>query len=209
MREIEVVAGETVTINAKLEGSPVGYFSISGAGIESSTVYIDGKVLCKRGPCRKPVAVGSHRITVKRSGYKSYSRRVEIQAKTELAMKVELAKNPGRADALWAAVFSAAFAGGGVALSLQSQKLHDELSEEVAMGMPPPDANDPRFRRGKYFAIGADAAYGLAGITFLTAIYYTFRSKGKPSKGALDTRALSLEPQLGPGYAGLGMEVSW
>lgn len=208
-QEIEVVAGETIAINAKLKGSPVGYLTVGGAGIESSKIYADGKVLCKQGPCRRALKEGKHRIVVKRSGYKPYKRTVRIQPKTEMSLKVDLAKKPGRGDALVAFIFGAAFAGGGVFLSLQAQGLYDDLEAEIAAGAPPPDPSDPRFTRGKLFTAGADVAYGIAGITLLTAVYYTFRDKGPKSKGTVDARAVALEPQIGLDYAGLGMEVSW
>lgn len=207
-QEIEVVAGETMSINAGLKGSPVGYVSVSGDNVEEAKVYLDGKSLCT-SPCRKPVSQGKHRITIKRKGYKSYTRKITVPAGQELSLRVELAKNPGRGDAVWAFVFSGLFAGGGVALSLQSQKLHEELVEEIAIGQPPIDGNDPRFFRGKLFSGGSAVLYGLAGITALTAIYYSFRTKGPPSKGAIDTRSIGLRPQIGPSYAGLGMEVSF
>ena len=49
----------------------------------------------------------------------------------------------------------------------------------------------------------------MSGIVALTAIYYTFREKGAPSTGQIDVRAIALEPQFAPGYAGLGMEMHW
>jgi hypothetical protein len=63
--------------------------------------------------------------------------------------------------------------------------------------------------KGKIFAIAADVTFAIAGVTALTAIYYTFRDKGQPSTGLIDVRAMALSPQIGPGYAGVGMEVSW
>lgn len=207
-QEVEVVAGETQSINVSLKGSPVGYISVSGGNVDGAKVYLDGKRLCS-SPCRKPVSKGKHQLTIKRSGYKPYSRTVHVPARQELSLRVDLAKNPGRGDAVWAFVFSGLFAGGGVALSLQSQQLHEQLTDEIRIGQPPIDRNDPRFFRGKLFAGGGAVLYGLAGITALTAIYYSFRTKGPPSKGALDTRAVSLQPQLGKSYAGLGMEVSF
>ena len=107
----------------------------------------------------------------------------------------------------------AAFAGGGVFLSLQAQGIHDDLSDEIGAASPPPDSRDPRFQRGKIFTVSADAAYALATVTLLTAVYYTLRDKGPPSRGTIDVRAVALEPvlnpQVGPGYAGLGMEWRW
>ena len=132
-----------------------------------------------------------------------------MQAKTEINLKTELAKRPGRGDAVVAYIFTGLFAGGGIYLGLQAQKLEKELKDDIALGNPPVDQADPRFDRGKYFAIGADAAYGVAGLLGLAAIYYTFRDKGRPSIGVVDVRALALTPTVGPNYAGLSMELPW
>lgn len=207
--DIEIIAGEAAEISSTLKGSPVGYLYVRGPGIESSSIYLDGKLLCERGPCRKPVKEGRHKVSVRRSGYKPYTTTIEVQAKTELNLKAELAKKPGRGDAVVAYVFAGLFAGGGVYLGLQAQNLEKELEDAVANGNPPLDQDDPRFDRGKYFAIGANAAYGVAGLLGLAAIYYTFRDKGRPSIGVVDVRALTLVPSVGPNYAGLNMETSW
>lgn len=207
--EIDVVAGKSHEINAPLKGSPVGYLNIRGTEIENATIYLDGKVLCERGPCRKPVAEGTHKLEVKRSGHKSYSRRMDVQAKTETVIRVDLAKKPGRGDAVWAYIFAAVFTGGGVYAGLQSNKIYDELNGEIAAGNPPPDSEDPRYLKGKIFAIGADVGYALGGISLAAALWYTFRDKGPPSTASSDVRAVALQPQAGPGYAGLGMEVRW
>lgn len=207
--EVEVIAGETHTIKAQLSGAPVGKLSVTGPGIEGATIYLDGKVLCERGMCLKAVQQGDHTITVKREGFKPYSRRITIQAKTEMALKVSLAPTPSRRDAVVAYVLAAGFGAGGIYLGMQSQTIRDELRAEIESGSPPPDANDPRFLRGKVFAIAADATFVIAGITALTAVYYTFRDKGAPSTALIDVRALALQPQIGPGYAGLGMGMSW
>ncbi len=208
-QDIEVIAGEAAEISAKLNGSPVGYLNLRGQGIEDSKIYVDGEVLCERGPCRKPVKEGNHTITVRRPGYKPYIRKMEIQAKTETSLKIDLAKEPGRTDAIVTYVLSAGFLGGGIYLGLQSSSLKSDLQKQIDAGMPPPDQNDPRFQRGKIYAIAADAAFGLSAITALTAVYYTFRDKGLPSAATIDVRAVALTPEIGPGYAGLGMEVHW
>ncbi|MDX2087118.1 MAG: PEGA domain-containing protein [Kofleriaceae bacterium] len=207
--EVEVIAGETHPVKANLKGSPVGKLEVRGLGIEDSTIYVDGKVLCERGPCLRSVTEGDHTVTVTRDGYKPYSRRITIQAKTTMTVKVTLAPSPSRRDAVVAYIVAAGFAGGGVYLGMQSEKYRDALTKEIADGMPPPDSNDPRFFKGKAFAIGADAAFVLAGVTALTAVYYTFRDKGAPSTALIDVSAMALTPQIGNGYAGLGMEVQW
>jgi hypothetical protein len=136
-------------------------------------------------------------------------RRINIQAKTESTIKVTLAPTPSRSDAVIAYVLAAGFGGAGIYLGLQSNKYRDELQKEIDAGNPPPDTEDPRYTRGKIFAIAADVTYVIGGITALTAIYYTFRDKGRPSTGLIDVRAMAVSPHIGPDYAGLGMEVQW
>ena len=206
---IEVIPNEVTPIKAQLRGSPVGKLNVTGPGIEDATISVDGKVLCEHGPCRKSVPQGEHRITVSRPDFKSYERRITIDGKTETQIRVTLAPDPGRGDAIVACLFAAGFGGGGAYLGLQANKYRDDLRKAIAAGRPPPDSNDPRFLKGKIFAIAADATYVVAGITALTAIYYTFREKGAASTALIDVRALALRPELGPGYAGLGMGVSW
>jgi tetratricopeptide (TPR) repeat protein len=208
-QEIEVIANEVTPIKATLKGAPVGKLNITGLGIEDATINLDGKVLCERGPCLKSVQQGDHTVTVARPGFKPYSRRITIQAKTETQIRIGLQPQPGRGDAIVAGVLALGFGGGGVFLGLQATQLRDDVKKEIAAGTTPPDSNDPRLQRGKIFAIAADATFVIAGITALTAIYYTFRDKGAPSTGLIDVRALALVPEIGPGYAGLGMGVSW
>lgn len=208
-QEIEILPGGTHEIKAQLKGSPVGKLNINGQDTGETTIFIDGKLACERGPCLKSVPEGEHTVTVTRPGFKPYSRRVRVQAKTETNVKVALAPKPSRSDAVVAYILAGAFTGGGVFLGLQANKLRDELRTEIDTGSPPPDTRDSRYTKGKAFAIGANALYGIAGITALTAIYYTFRDKGAPSTGLIDVRAIALTPQLGSDYAGIGMEMNW
>jgi tetratricopeptide (TPR) repeat protein len=208
-QDIEIIAGETHEISAQLKGAPVGYLNLRGAGIEDSEILVDGTLLCERGPCRKPVKEGMVTVTIRRPGYKTYTRRLEIQAKTEASIKVALSPKPSRTDAIVAGVLAAGFLGGGLYLGLEANSIEDELRSDVENGTPPPDPDDPRFTRGKIYAIAANGAFALAGATALTAIYYTFRDKGAPSTATIDVRALAVVPQLSPTFAGMGMEVRW
>ena len=206
--EIEVVRGQTHTVNAVLEGAPVGWVNIIG-NVSDATVYLDGKVLCQRGPCRKPVPQGTHTLRVERPGFKAYDRRLEMQPQTEVTMQPRLVKAPGRTDAYIAYGFAAVFLGTGVFAGLTAKSLNDDLDREVAAGSPPPDQADPRFNRARLFAIGADAAFAVGTLSLAVAIYYTVRDKGPPSSAVTNVRTLAVEPQLSPGYAGLGVGVNW
>jgi hypothetical protein len=146
---------------------------------------------------------------VTRPDFKPYTKRITIQAKTETQVRITLSPTPSRSDAIITGVLAAGFGVGAAILGSKANDYRDTLKKEIAAGNPPPDSNDPRFTRGKIFAIAADAAYAVAGITALTAVYYTFRDKGAPSTGLIDVRALALRPEIGPGYAGVGMGVSF
>jgi hypothetical protein len=207
---IDIAPGETKAVKATLTGSPVGKLTINGMGVDESKIYLDGKILCEQGPCFKSVPEGSHVVEVKRSGFKPIKKRVQIAAKTETNIKVQRQEpTPSRGDAVVAYVFAAIFGGAGAYLGTQSKNLKEELEKDIAAGMPPIDNNDPRFFRGKVYAISADACFAVGGIALLTAVYYTFRDKGPESAASVDARAMALTPQVGPGYAGLGWEGRW
>jgi len=207
--EVEVVPGGTHEVKAQLKGAPVGRINVVGLGIEDSTIKVDGHVLCERGPCLKPLPQGEHHVVVSRPGMKSYERTIVIQAKTETSIKVSLAPTPSRSDAIVAYVLAGGFTAGGIFLGLKAKGYEDDLKKEITDGNPPPDTADGRYTKGKIFAIAADVTFVIAGISALTAVYYTFRDKGQPSTGLIDVRAMALRPEIGPGYAGLGAEVHW
>jgi hypothetical protein len=207
--QVEVAPSQTHEVKAELRGAPVGKLNVIGVGIEEAKIYIDGKLACERGPCIKALRAGEHTVLVERSGMKSFQRTVEIQAKAATTIKVSLAPKASRGDAVIAYILAAGFGAGGAYLGSQAYKYRDDLRGEIDAGNPPVDSRDERFARGRIFAIAADASFVVAGITALTAVYYTFRDKGSPSTGLVDVRAIALQPQIGPGYAGLGMGVSW
>ena len=203
--EIEIVQGEAQKVAATLKGSPVGKLNVLGIGIEDASISVDGKLLCERGPCLKGVQQGDHIVEIKRPGYKPYVRRINIQPKTQTTVRTTLAPEPSRSDAVIAYILAAGFGGGGISRGLQANTLHDDQNNEIKNGQIPVDTNDPRFTRGKIYAIAADSCFAIAGVTLLTAVYYTFRDKGSPSTGLIDVQALAVQPAVGHDYAGVAM----
>lgn len=203
--EVEIVRGKTHEIMATLKGSPVGYLNIRGPNTSQTSIWVDGKLFCKRGPCLKPIKEGVHTVEVKRKDHKPFKRTIDVQSKTEVTVRAKLAKRPGRGDAIAAYIFAAAFTGGGIYLGLQAKKIEDDLRREIELGNPPPDSSDPRLQKGMIYSWAANAAYALGGISFLTAVYYTFRDKGKASTGSIDVRAMAVRPEVTPTYAGIGI----
>jgi hypothetical protein len=205
---IDITPGDTKQVMGTIKGTPVGKIAVTGFGIEDSQIFVDGKVLCERGPCLRSVPQGDHVVLVTREGYKPYERRITIEAKAETQLKVTLAPKPSRSDAVVGYVVGAVFGGVGIWAGLQANSIHDDLQKAITNG-PPPASNDSRYLKGKLYAIGADAAFAISAISIGTAIYYTFRDKGAPSTALIDAKSVTVIPELNSNYAGLGMEVHW
>jgi hypothetical protein len=207
---VDIAAGQNYTIKATLKGSPVGKLDIIGVGMDESIVIIDGKIQCEHlGSCHKKLSEGEHQITITRPDYKPLTKKVIIEPHGETTVKPMLAKEPGRGDAVAAYIVTALFLGGGIYCGIQSKNIHDELNKAIMAGDPPVDNNDPRFLKGKIYAISADAGFGIALISGISALYYTFRENGPPSQAQIDTRAIAVTPAISPQYAGLDMQVRW
>jgi tetratricopeptide (TPR) repeat protein len=206
---IDIAPGDTKAIKGNLKGTPVGKLNVTGMGIEDSTILVDGKVLCERGPCLRSVPEGQHVVTVRRPDFKPYSRQITIEARTETSIKVALVPTPSRSDAVVAYVLTGVFLAGGIYLGVTADNLHDQLQNEIAAGNPPPASDDPRFLHGKIYAIAADASFAISAISAATAVYYTLRDKGPPSTALIDAKSVTVLPEVGSQYAGLGMEVHW
>ena len=204
-----VVAGENQTIIAKLTGAPVGYVNVSGDGIDASTTLIDGKVACQLGPCRKPLPAGQHTLVVRRAGYKTLQRELQITAKTENGIKVTLVPEPSHRDAILLYAATGVFAAGAIAAGLHSETLYTQLQNAIIANNPHITNDDPRFHQIAEYAIVADIAYVVAGASLLSALYYTFHNNSAPSTSVSDAKTLALTPAVAPGYAGLAMEMRW
>jgi hypothetical protein len=207
--EIEVVAGGTHKVSASLQGVPVGYINVAGPDVDRMSIYVDGELLCERGPCRKAVPEGRHTISVRRGDHKSFNRDIELQARTEVTVSPDLAEKPSRSDAIVAYVVAAAFAGGGLYALDRAQGIRDELRAQIDGSGGAVDQGvsqeDGRFTEARVWSAGGHAGLGLAAVTGALAIYYTFRDKGPPSTGTVDVKAVSIEPQVSPTYAGFGL----
>ena len=209
-QEVDVIPDETHSIKAKLKGSPVGKINVTGLGIEDATIMRRRQALVRaRAVPQEPAAGRAHH----------HRHAARLQAVHQAHHDPGQDRDPGQdhagADAepqrrdhrLRA---RGRVRGGGICARQQGERAIATRSRRRSRpATRRPDSNDPRFTNGKLWAIGADAAFAVAGITALTAVYYTFREKGAPSTGLIDVRALALRPEIGPGYAGIGMGVSW
>jgi hypothetical protein len=141
---------------------------------------------------------------VGRDGKKTLFKSVTVVRKTETTLAVKLAPKPSRTDAIVPFVAAAVFAGGGFYLGKLSND-EAEFKDDPITGLPGTEKN----KKKDYLLYGSYAAYGIAGISFLTGCWYLIRDKGPPSTATLDSRDLSWAPAVGPGYTGVSASMSW
>ncbi len=203
--EVNVIAGSTQQVSATLKGGPVGYINVRGPETDRNKIYVDGELLCERGPCRRPIREGSHKVSVRRGGHKTYERSVNVQPETEMTVYAKLAEKPGRGDAIIAYIMTAALVGGGIYAIDRASGIRDDLKMEVGNPGGGVSNQDSRFNEARLWAAGGHGLLGLGAISGALALYYTFRDKGAPSTGTVDVKAITVAPAVGPSYAGVGV----
>ncbi|MBL8722349.1 MAG: PEGA domain-containing protein [Myxococcales bacterium] len=214
-KKIEVEHGRIDEQKLELDRAEKGLVRLEITGADEADVYLDGEKAKTWALGQKvdlEVMAGPHELKVKADDRKTWSTKVTVPKGKMVVLHTELKPSVPRGTAWTTAVFSAVFLGGGVYLGLQANKLRDELSSAQANYTL--DQEDPRIKRGKYFAIGANGAYAVGGVLALISLYNFLKDPLPPSKGwqeaprNLDPREaapkpVSLLPVVSVGYAGL------
>lgn len=216
-RKIEVEHGRIDEQKLELDRTDAGLIRVEITGADEAEVVLDGEKAASWALGQKvelAVPAGAHKLKVKADDRKTWSANVDVPKGKMVVVHSELKPSVPRGTAWTTAVFSAVFLGGGVYLGLQANKLRDELS--AAQSAYTLDQEDPRIKRGKYFAIGANAAYGLGGLLALISLYNFVKDPLPPSKGwqeaprNFDTleaapKPVALVPVVTPNFAGLSL----
>ena len=121
--------------------------------------------------------------------------------------QAETASNHDRRNAVLMYVLSGAAAGGAIASGIHSQSIFNELHRDILKNNPRILGSDPRFTKGAIYAIAADLAYGVAGVSLLAALYYTFRHRDEAQPAA--EQPFAVVPSIAPGYAGVDVLFRW
>lgn len=183
-RSIEVVHGRIDEQKLELERSDDGLIRVEVAGADAAEVIVDDHVVGTWTPGARieaPVRAGAHRVAIKADDKKTYTADVDVPKGKMVVVHAELKPKVPRGAAWSTAVASAVFLGAGVWLGLQSNDLRDELDAARAQGRL--DQEDPRIKRGQYFAIGANAAFAVGGVLALISVYNFVKDPLPPSKG--------------------------
>lgn len=193
-KKLEVIHGKIDEQQLKLERSEEGLIRVEVAGADTATVLVDGKeigIWTLGAKIETTVPAGEHRVKVRADDRKTWVADIDVPKGHMVVVHTELKQSVSRGSA-WTTAFAAAvFWGGGIYLGLQSNKLRDQLAEASAAYRL--DQEDPRIKRGQYFAIGADACFAVGGVLTLIAAYNFIKDPLPPSRGYME-KARDFDP---------------
>jgi hypothetical protein len=202
-KDVEVVSGKTHKVHFSLKPVDHGWLSVEGSSAYGGEVVLNGKVICKV-PCdRAVVQPGKYEVEIRREGYKPVKRELVVHRLRHATARVRLRKKPSLASAYVAYGVAAAFLAGGITLGFLSNNLEKDLRKEIDNQQGLISSMDGRFQRGKLYAYLANGLFGLAGISAIFGIYYTFADRGPKSTMRIHGKKVTLHPAFGPGYAGV------
>ena len=120
-------------------------------------------------PFETRVASGRHRLTVEADGHKEYDGMIDVPKGQVLPVTVTMIPSYPRGAAWTQAVVGALFIGAAAYLGNESNRLHDEIKDDRKRGVLQED--DGRIKRGRIFAISADAGFAVGGVLAILATY--------------------------------------
>jgi len=187
-RKFELVRGDDGLIRVEVTGADKAEVFVDDG--EIGTWQLGAKIEAK-------VKSGVHKLKVKADDRKTYKVEVDVPKGKMVVVHADLKPSVPRGAAWSTGIAAAVFLGGGIYLGLQSNKLHDELATSASSNRL--DQEDPRIKRGQYFAIGADLCFAVGGIFALISTYNFIRDPLPNSKGysepARDFDALPSSPR--------------
>jgi len=112
---------------------------------------------------------GKHKVTIESDGRKTYEGTIVVPRGQILPLHVKMIPKYPRGPAWTQAIIGAAFLGAAIYVGSESNKLYDQLKDDRANRSL--EGSDSRATRGKWFAVGADAGFVVAGVLGGLATY--------------------------------------
>jgi hypothetical protein len=153
-------------------------------------------------PLSVKVDSGKHKLTIRSSGYKTLEEMVTVPKGQVLPVHAGMIAKYPRGAAWVQAVIGAVFLGAGTYLGIQSNNLHDELAADRKAGVLEQD--DERIKRGRIFAIGADAGFAIGGVLAAFATYNFIKDPLPESRTRSDSPVEFHDPRKARPTATLG-----
>jgi hypothetical protein len=200
-QEFEVGLAERRDIRVELERVPYGRIRVTG-NVRGARVFVDDREV-GAVPWEGNVDAGERRVRVEASGMKSWERRVTVQRGQVTPVRVRLREAVGRGGAIVSFFLAAVLAGGGAVMAVLADDLRATLAAEHQAGRLA--TADERIDRGFFLSLGADGAFGLAGIVAFAGLYYAFYDPLPPSEGTVfEPRDWAFAPFVDPRFNAIG-----
>ncbi|MEP7050511.1 MAG: PEGA domain-containing protein [Pseudomonadota bacterium] len=172
LSSVELEHGEQKELEVRMTRVGYGVLRIDSSAPEVS-VSIDEKPKGVWRSGEEPLDArsdsGPHKLTIRSDGRKTYEGMVVVPRGQILPLHVRMIPKYPRGPAWTQAVIGSAFLGGAIFAGLESNKLHDQLQADRDSGSL--ESSDSRATKGRWFAIGADAGFAVAGIMGTLATY--------------------------------------
>jgi len=105
---------------------------------------------------------GSHKLTIESDGRKTFEGTIVVPRGQILPLHAKMIPKYPRGPAWTQAIIGAAFLGAAIYVGSESNHLYDQLKSDRESGSL--ESSDSRATRGKWFAVGADAGFVVAGV---------------------------------------------
>ncbi|MEI9948127.1 MAG: PEGA domain-containing protein [Pseudomonadota bacterium] len=112
---------------------------------------------------------GSHKLTVESAGRKTFEGTIVVPRGQILPLHVKMIPKYPRGPAWTQAIIGAAFLGAAIYVGSESNRLYDQLQTDRENGSL--ESSDSRATKGRWFAVGADAGFVVAGVLGGLATY--------------------------------------
>jgi hypothetical protein len=149
---------------------------------------------------------GPHKLTIESDGRKTFEGTIVVPRGQILPLHAKMIPKYPRGPAWTQAIIGAAFLGAAIYVGSESNRLYDQLKSDRQNGSL--EGSDGRATRGKWFAVGADAGFAVAGVLGGLATYNFIKdplpdssvSSGKllEFEDPLKARPVALEPRRSP-----------
>ncbi len=194
-RSIHVPIGTQADVHVNLHRVAWGKLHIV-ANVRPAHVYVDDRDV-GTVPYDGQLPGGTHALRVEADGMKTLEGRVEVARGQLTEERVHLRPAEGRGEAWVSAILGAALVGGGAALGVVSNNLHDDLAAQRDMGRLAGD--DSRLLEGKLLAAGADLAFGIGALFGVLAVYQFLRDPLPDSSAhAMPPTDFGVDAAVGP-----------
>jgi hypothetical protein len=152
--------GNADQIELEIDGRPAGT-AIQGAAFELE------------------LPAGKHELVARSAGRKTLRDTLAVPGGRIQPVDLVMVPKTPRGTAWAAGIASGVFLGGGIVLGLGSNGVYDELERDRTAGTLA--AGDDRFGKGKAYAIGSAACFGVAGALAALSAYQFIRDPTPPS----------------------------